>query len=36
MDALVVLVAAGQRSCLEIMEYFGGLFQRLERRSRYV
>lgn len=36
MDRLVVLVAAGRRGRLQIMEYFGGLFQRLEPKPGYV
>ena len=36
MRALVTLVATGQRSRKEAMEYFAGLFHRLEREPSYV
>lgn len=36
MRALVTLVATGQRGRDAIMEYFAGLFQRLERKPSYV
>ena len=36
MRGLVTLVATGQRSRDEVMEYFAGLFHRLDRRPSYV
>ncbi len=36
MAALLTLVATGQRSREEVMDYFAGLFHRLERKPNYI